>query len=311
MVSASAPGKVILFGEHAVVYGEPSLVAGIDKRVYVDAEKKGDRISIASDVGSSSFSLDEIGLPAQDELRYVKKAVELVFKRVDKRTGLEINITSEVPSASGLGSSASVSVATILAVSKLFDADLTLKEIAELGHRVELEVQGAASPTDSSVATFGGVLFIQPTEKKVDSIEADLSLIIGYTGVERSTKVLVERVKSLRDRYPGIVDPIIQDIGRLTREARTRLERGDDVGDLMNVNHGLLEALGVSTEQLSRAVHAARDAGARGAKLTGAGGGGCMIALAPNHQVEVTRAIEASGCSAIRASLSRAGVRIE
>ncbi len=312
MIKTSAPGKVILFGEHAVVYGEPSLVAALDKRTYVEAdEREDDRINITSNVDSRSLSLEDLSRGGEDPLRYVRKALDLVFERVEESTGLELKIRSETPPASGLGSSASVSVATILAVSKLLGADLSPREIADMGHRVELEVQGAASPTDTSIATFGGMLYVLPKEKRVETVDADLSLIVGYTGVERSTKVLVERVRALRESYPSIVDPIIKDIGKLTREARVRLDGGGEIGDLMNINHGLLEALGVCTEQLSRAVYAARDAGAQGAKLTGAGGGGCMIALAAEHQGEVMRAIEACDCSAMTSSLSREGVRIE
>ncbi len=298
-VEASAPGKIILFGEHAVVYGEPSLVAAIDKRVRVKVARASNKTRIRSN------------LSVKDDYRYVKKAVELVFDNLSKKCHLDIDIKSEIPVAAGLGSSAAVSVATILAVSKLLDGELTKKEIAELGHRTELYVQGAASPTDTAIATYGGVLYVQPKKKKYTRINAALPLIIGYTGIERSTKVLVENVRLLREKNPAIVDPLIRGIGRITKEAKMRLQRGEDVGELMNINHGLLEALGVSTEQLSRAVHAARQAGATGAKLTGAGGGGCMIALAPSNRSAVAEAIEGCNCRSFDSIISTKGVRLE
>lgn len=297
MITTSAPGKVILFGEHAVVYGEPALVCAIDKRVYVHALKVPSGLKITS--GKSK------------DLRYVKKAVELVFEHAGKKCGLDIKIDSELPPASGLGSSAAVSVATILAVSELLGAKLSKAEIAKLGHRAELEVQGAASPTDTAISTFGGVLFIQPKKQKYQRINAALPLVVGYTGIERSTKILVQNVRSLKEKFPEIVNPMIKDIGKITREAMRRLKSNQDIGELMDINHGLLDALGVSTEKLNKLVYAARKAGARGAKLTGAGGGGCMIAYTPKNAEKVARAIEACGCTALRAPISKEGARVE
>jgi mevalonate kinase len=320
MIVTSAPGKVILFGEHAVVYDEPSLAGAIDRRVYIQVERRVDRqIKIFSDDLSPkeiSFSLDKPCFMEKNdafaEFRYVKKAVELTFEHLKKDSGLELKIDSEIPPASGLGSSASVSVATILAVSTILDIELKKEEIARLGHRVELEVQGAASPTDALTTTFGGILYIQPRKQKHEPINVSLPLVVGYTGVERSTKILVENVRLLKERYPMIIDPIIRDIGRIVREAKTRLENNDkDIGELMNINHGLLEALGISTEKLSELVYTARTAGAAGAKLTGAGGGGCMIAYTPENAEKVIKAIKGCNCTALKAPISREGVRVE
>jgi mevalonate kinase len=297
MVAASAPGKVILFGEHAVVYGEPSLAGAISKRVRVEAARAPKGLRIYSDKSR--------------DYRYVEKAVELVFDHIGKSSGLSLRITSELPPASGLGSSAAVSVATIAATARALGCELSKEEISQLGHRTELEVQGAASPTDTLTATLGGILYIQPRKKKYTPVKASLPLVVGYTGIERSTKQLVEQVRALRDEYPEVVLPIIKNIGQITREAKERLEGGDDIGDLMDINHGLLEALGVGNELLSRLVHAARAAGARGAKITGAGGGGCIIAYAPGKTKEVLKAIEAQGCLALEAGIESKGVRLE
>lgn len=295
MITASAPGKVILFGEHAVVYGEPALAGAIDRRVYVRASKTARGLKIAS--------------AKSKDFRYAKKAVELAFSYAGRKCGLDIKIDSELPPASGLGSSAAVSVAAILAVSELLGVTLSKAEIAKLGHKTELEVQGAASPTDTAISTFGGVLFIQP-EKKYQRINAALPLVVGCTGIERSTKILVQNVRSLREKFPGITNPIIKNIGKITREARRRLENDKDIGELMNINHGMLDALGVSTEKLNELVYAARKAGAKGAKLTGAGGGGCMIAYTPKNTEKVARAIKKCGCTALKTRISGEGVRI-
>jgi len=314
MLTVSAPGKVILFGEHAVVYGEPALASAIDRRVYVRVEKADrDTVEVESrDLGSStSFSIDEAEKPApEDPFRYVKRAVQVVFEHTGERSGLKISIESELPPASGLGTSAAVSVSTILAVVRLLGKDIDTNTLADLGHRVELEVQGAASPTDTAMAAFGGTQFIQPG-KGFEPLEASLPLVVGYTGIERSTKALVDGVRRRREEYPGIIDPVIKAIGEITRKARDNIADGEDLGILMDMNHGLLEALGVGNERLSELVHAARRAGAEGAKLTGAGGGGCMIAYAPGNQDAVAEAIRACDCRVLKTSGGSEGARVE
>jgi mevalonate kinase len=301
MVTASAPGKVILFGEHAVVYGEPAIAAAIDKRIFVSAEERSD---------------DEIIVTSSHELRdgypYVKAAAELTFEYLGNRRGLDISIDAEFPPASGLGSSAAVSVATILATASLLGGEIGKKDLARLGHQVEKRVQGAASITDSSVTTFGGVLFIKPRLEVTEKITTgSMPLVVGYTGKGGSTKELVKNVSVLRESYPDAVDPIIHTIGQVTLAAKKVLKEEGDIGGLMNINHGLLEALGVGTERLSNYVYAARNAGALGAKITGAGGGGCMVAYVPQNRESVARAISDLGGLAIKASVEDDGVRIE
>ncbi|NOZ59258.1 MAG: mevalonate kinase [Euryarchaeota archaeon] len=315
MIVASAPGKVILFGEHAVVYGEPALVGAIERRVRVSARRlKEGVLRVYSDAlgEGREFSLDELQ-DAGGAFRYVKRAVGVAFEEAGESSGLELRISSELPPASGLGSSAAVAVATLKAVLALLGADVGAERLASLGHRVELEVQGSASPTDTAAATYGGVLFVRPG-RGIErlSLEGELPLIVGNTRKERSTKLLVARVRELREALPEVVDPIIGSIGRVTREARRCLEEGElsRVGMLMNINHGLLEALGVSTEELSRLVHIARSAGAEGAKLTGAGGGGCMLALAGERHGRVLEAL-GKRCEAMPAGVTFQGVRIE
>ncbi len=312
MVTASAPGKIILFGEHAVVYGEPSLAGAIGKRTFVNLEKRSDgNITINSNVSPYyiSFPLDE--LKSVKWFPYVVKAIDLSFERIGKKSGLSIEIPSEIPVASGLGSSASVSIATILAMHKAMGRNISNDELAKLGHKVEISVQGAASPTDTLIATFGGILFIEPEKQKYQRIDASIPLVVGATGIERSTKVLIENVRALKNKMPDVITPIIRNIGEITRRAKVVIEEGEDIGELMNVNHGLLSALGVSNLRLESLVFASLEAGASGAKLTGAGGGGCMIAYAPGNHKKVANAIEEYRCMAFESEITTEGARIE
>lgn len=300
-VTASAPGKVILFGEHAVVYGEPAIAGAIDKRIYATAAKRND---------------DVINVSSSHELRdgypYVKAASKLVFEYLGKSCGADIMIKAEFPPASGLGSSAAVSVATIKALLALLGEDVSKKDIAILGHKVEKNVQGSASITDASVTTFGGMLFIKPKLEVVEELEVgEIPLVVGYTGQSGSTKMMVEKVRALKEEHPDIVDSIIHNIGRVTLEAKTALIRGDYIGGLMDINNGLLEALGVGTKKLSTYIYAARGAGAKGAKITGAGGGGCMVAYAPDKQEKVAGAIKGRGGTPLIVSIESQGVRLE
>ena len=328
-VLASAPAKIILFGEHSVVYGKPAIAAAINLRTYVRAEfNDSGRIKIeARDIKTPglivSFSENEIYFEsdygkAAEVLSYVREAIELVREEANLNgRGITVSITSQIPVGAGLGSSAAVAVATIGAVSRLLGLELTKEEIGKLGHRVELLVQGASSGIDPTVSAVGG--FIHYEKGKFERLPfMELPIVVGYTGSSGSTKELVAMVRRTYEEMPEIVEPILTAMGELVEKAKEVLtsELEDEVklpklGRLMNINHGLLDALGVSTKKLSELVYAARTAGALGAKITGAGGGGCMYALAPEKQSEVATAITIAGGTPMITEISREGLRIE
>lgn len=312
MIRSSAPGKIFLFGEHAVVYGEPAVAAAVDLRATVTVEERDDdsvRVS-APDLGinSASLPLQKLGRghPDHPELDYVFRSVA----EMDVSLGVDVTVESEVPVGSGLGSSAAVTVATIHALARFTGRELSRGEVARRARSVEVDVQGAASPTDTHVSAHGGANIVHPDRNSHESVALpDVEFVAGDTGQRGSTAELVENVRVLKDRHDTITD-IIHAMGRLTEEGADALERGDTdaVGELMNVNHGLLEALGVSTPLLARLVHAAREAGSPGAKITGSGGGGCMVALDASG---VADAIAESGGRAIPLEPDTEGVRAE
>ncbi len=250
-------------------------------------------------------------------LSYVKKAIELTAGHIGELKGVDLTVTSTMPVGAGLGTSAAVSVATITAYSLALGHQLEQREIAKLGWRTELEVQGSASPMDTSISTYGGVIYIRRSgdHAYIRELKAPiLPVVVGYVPRETTTGVMVARVKRLYGRYPELVGGIIRSIGLLTETAVGALERGDieSVGILMNLNHGLLDALGVSTRLLNTMVYAAREAGAYGAKLTGAGGGGCIVALvSPEVSERVKTAISVVGGRAMDVKMGGAGVIVE
>ncbi|VUT26211.1 MAG: Mevalonate kinase [Candidatus Methanolliviera sp. GoM_asphalt] len=292
VIIASAPGKVILFGEHAVVYGKPAIAAAITKRIYV----KSRLIDSGSGIQISSKGKTE------STIEYVKRAIELVIgtKRMKKAKhgqGIEITIDSELPVGGGLGSSAALSVATIKSVSTLFGIDLEKEEIARLGKEVESKVQGASSGIDPFVSTYGGAIYYKDgrfskCRQQINPFSGHGSIIIGYTGSPSSTKNMIANVSHLREKYPKIIDRIFDAIGDISERAKIILEEDNlnenenELGSLMNLNNGLLESLGVSSFSLSNLVNASLLAGALGAKITGAGGGGCIFALSSGEDWE-------------------------
>ncbi len=327
-VTASAPGKVTLFGEHAVVYGEPALVASIGKRVYVTTELRDDdhvRI-VASDLQvpglTVTFTGEELIVETDygrtiSAVAYLKTAIDVVSKYLGVFKGANIVVRSEMPVGAGLGTSAAVAVATILSYSTALGYALKKEEVARLGWEVEKLVQGAASPMDTSITTYGGVIKVKLLSGNDYEVKAlprvsDLPIVIGYVEREARTKDLIAKVKSLKDRYPEIVDRIIRTIGLITEMAEAALIGSDliTLGELMNVNQGLLDSLGISNRRLSELIYAARSAGALGSKITGAGGGGCIIALAPGNQDAVEVAIRLAGGHAIKTSLGGPGAMV-
>ncbi len=298
MITCSAPGKIYLFGEHAVVYGQPAIACAVElrTRVTVSGSKK---MTITSDLGTTG--LDHETHP------YVSSAIEKLGAG-----NVIVDISSDIPVGSGLGSSAAVTIATLAAINLEFGLGHSNEELARMGHEIEQKVQGAASPTDTFVSTFGGVVEI-PSRKRLEMLEC--GVVIGNTNkgaTPKKTAKLVKHVADLRKEYPEVIDPIIRTIGSFSKKGEILVKKKDyiSLGKLMNVNHGLLDSLGVGTAELSALVYAARNAGAYGAKITGAGGGGCMVALTDSPG-EVASAIENAGGRAIISHFNSSGVKQE
>jgi mevalonate kinase len=282
----SAPGKVFLFGEHAVVFGKPGVAMAIRPRVYVTVRKA----KRTTDVKSPYL--------------------EECFRQMNVHGTLYVR--SLLPSASGLGSSAAVTVATLCAINDEFNLGHTREEVSTIAFEIEKKVQkGRASPTDTYVSSFGGLVLIDPKAKRRLPPQ-NFPLVIGNTGISHNTSRMVEMTAEFLRNSPEIALPILDAIEGTTRKALHVLNNPKELGYLMDVNHALLEALGVGHPVLSKLVLSARAAGAFGAKLTGAGGGGCMVALCPSRlRGRVAGAIKACDASPLITTIDTEGARKE
>ena len=321
-VEASAPGKIILFGEHSVVYRGPAVAVAIDRRARVVGEERGDgRIFIeAVDLGVAGFFEEggyrpvRGGMKGEVSLRAIMAAARHTMEHMGRGGGVSLKVFSEIPIAVGLGSSAATCVATVAALGALLGGGLSKEEICSLAFEGEKVIHGSPSGIDNTISTYGGILrYERAGGHRRFELVGELPLIVGNTGVRRSTRRMVERVRSLWEMERETVDGIIDLLSGISAQGLDALLRGDikRMGTLMNISHGLLSSLGVSSPELDRLVHAARDAGAIGAKLTGAGGGGCMVALAGEDSLgRVEEAIARAGGKPIRIKPSSDGVRV-
>jgi len=290
-------------------------------RAWAEVEDLPGRLEIdASGLGLHllGFSLDPLSgevlsFGSSRDALLANRYVTAVVKDLDCMD-LRLRVKSNIPIAAGLGSSAAIVVATLGALNEHMQLGLSYRDIAKRAHGIERAVQrGLGSPMDTALATFGGYQLVGEKAEAVDL--PPLDLVVGCTGRPHETGAEVAKVQELRLEYGDIVDHIFQAIGCVTAQAVPCIREGRlaDLGRLMNINHGLLEALGVGTRELAELVYAARGAGRSfGAKLTGAGGGGCMIALpSPECSEAACIAIQQAGGRAIPVATGCQGLRLE
>jgi mevalonate kinase len=294
---ASAPAKVMLFGEHFVVYGCPAILGSIDKRVSVTAKQtESAKINISSNMGFlASYSSESLEKPgpqfseAQNTLYPIYAAVHDVlrdhFEADGRHHGVEIDIKSDIPWGAGLGSSAASCVASVGAVKSLF-----LKPEKEWVYSralgAERIIHENSSGADCNISTFGGLIYyIKDTRNKKISSKAELSLVVLITGIKHSTRSQVSFVKNFRNQNRSLFNDLASRATRVCDKAVSAIRSGDIIklGELMNENHMLLKDLGVSNDEINDLIRFCLDNGATGAKLTGAGGGGSVVALLSNE----------------------------
>jgi mevalonate kinase len=259
------------------------------------------------------FELIQGGLNARRFLEPIHAISELARQGFHQERGLHIRIDSEIPVGVGLGSSAAIAVSTVAAVSKLLDREIDRDTIRDSVYRSEEMIHGTPSGIDQTVSTYGGII-IYARGKMIKHIRPrhPFSLIIGNTGKTRSTGIMVARVREQLNQDMPFKKEVMKSILSISHQAVQAVETGDfkKLGQLMNSNHELLQMIGASTVELNRLVLAARRAGALGAKMTGAGGGGCMAALSQRGKEQrVSRAIKRAGGMPYNVSIDEGGVK--
>ncbi|MCP4540221.1 MAG: mevalonate kinase [Chloroflexi bacterium] len=302
LVESSAPGKVILFGEHAVVYGKPAIAVPVTEvQVIVTAEPAptGSGLTLVATNLEKSVHLSTA--PRDEPLT---AAARLTLARLSiPEPDATLIISSTIPIASGLGSGTAVSTALIRTLASFLDHPLETSAISALAFEVEKIHHGTPSGIDNTVVAYEQpVYFVREQAIHRLDVNTPFTLLIGDTGVRSSTKKAIEHVRRGWKQDPARYNALFDQIGDIVDEARQAIETGDvnALGPMMDYNHERLIKLGVSCSELNTLVEAARFAGAMGAKLSGAGHGGNMIALVEDDVADqVTEALLEAGAKQV------------
>ena len=309
MGRGSGYGKVILFGDHFVVHGVPGIVSAIDSTADAEVRKAEDRITVRDErKGAKDYTERK---KAQQE-----ESIERMLRTLGIDPGkisLEIRLGGNLPSFSGIGASAASSVAIARAIADEFGMTLSDEKINDIAYEAEKAYAGTPSGIDNTAATYGGLIWFRrnlgegPNVIEKLSTRQPIEIVLCNTGIVADTKGMVAGVAERKKRNPKKYDSLFKQAEALAFTAREALQEFDlrKVGKLMNENHRLLQEIEVSCKELDYLVTLAREQGAFGAKLTGGGGGGCMVALTPRKELqeEVAAAMEKEKFQVLRTKI--------
>jgi mevalonate kinase len=297
-------GKAILFNEHFVVYGIPSIVSAIGNFTSAKVEPYDKPGFILSDKRPATPKYKE------DKLSQQKESFELMFKKMGldlTKKGVSIILEGNLYAASGIGASAASCVAVARALAESFELDLSDEQINEIAYEGEKGYHGTPSGVDNTASTYGGLIWFQKGEKNVIdrlALPNPVEIVIGNTGKVTDTKAAVDGVKQRKEKNPKKYQEVFDRAENIAYLAKRAIQdrSHQNLGKLMNENHKLLQQIEVSSRELDFLVTIARDAGAFGAKLTGGGLGGNMLALTPGKELQnkVATAIEKEGFQTVK-----------
>lgn len=320
-IEVSAPGKLMIFGEHAVVYGHPCIVTAVDQRIYLTAERNNSEEFVlnAPDVEVFDYKkpLSQIGkgeIP-KGALFIEAALMQMIKTRKINVTGLKVETNSEFKSTFGFGSSSASTVCLVKAVSELYELNFSNQEIFDLSFKTVLEIQGTGSGFDVASAVYGGTLYFVKGGEKIEELKLkNLPLIVGYSGVKADTVELINMVARRFENRKSRLNEIYNEIEAIVEKAKKFLisENLEEAGKLMNKNQKLLIELGVSIKKLDDMIDGAKNGGAYGAKLSGAGGGDCMICIGPSNKVlQIKNYIQKAKGEVLEVKCNANGVKIE
>jgi mevalonate kinase len=301
-------GKIILFGEHFVVYGLPAIASAIGDKTIANIEKAKKFELVDKRPATEGYKVTK-----KDEMDRSMKLI-LDFMKIDPvKTPVKITLSGNLFCTSGIGASAAMATSIARAFSEYFNLNLNDEQVNRISYEGEKGSAGTPSGIDNTCATFGGLLWFEKNlkggENRMELIKAKrtIEIVLGNTGISQETKLVVEDVKKAKEADPKKYEKIFSDYLKIVKEARGVLEKGDitKLGKLMDENHRLLMGMNLSCKQAEEIINIAKANGAAGAKITGTGRGGYVILLTPGKSVQdnIAKAIEANGYKTLKTEI--------
>lgn len=286
---ATAPAKVILFGEHFIVYGGKAILCAIDKKITVESELvNSSTIEIDSALGTISIPKNEPIKNVDATFRPVVFVAQKILQKFNSKSGLKTTIRSEIPPGVGLGSSSACCVAATSSISGLF-AKFSKEEILDMALEAEKTVFENASGADTASCTFGGIMEYTKQGTKNLNLAPKFQLVIANSKMVHSTSEVVSRVKQFKEKHPDEFSLLCQNESALIEASLEALKTNDleKIGEKMILNQAHLQKIGVSNQTLDSMVQSVKNT-SYGAKLTGAGDGGCIVVLVDESNLKYT-----------------------
>ncbi len=317
-VEASAPGKVILFGEHAVVYGMSAVAVAITQRSYCKIRINDfDSFTLSLEnygLSQSFLNLDEMSKKVDTKFQFIPNAISLFKAKFNlPHQFLNIQLSTSLWPMAGLGSSASVAVALAGALSGFYSLNLTSAVISDIAFELEKFAHGTPSGIDNSICTYGAGILYQKNRIQKFACPEKFQILITYSKEVRKTRKSVEKVRKFLEKSPRKINDLFDQIGTIAIEGVKAVVNGDlrSVGRLMNHNQRLLTELGISTPTIDELVEFSLSSGAYGSKLTGAGGGGCIITVGPPEILsDILNSLNLRGYESLISEIDPEGVKI-
>jgi mevalonate kinase len=322
MGKGSGYGKVILFNEHFVVYGIPAIASALGNKTDAEVVPTSDLTHSGSDgsMAGDGWVLED-NRPANpgyktEKFDHQKESIERVLKSADfdaTKNNIKITLGGDLKAVGGVGASAAVCVSIARALNEEFNLGFDDNRINEIAYEGEKAYAGTPSGIDNTASTFGGLLWFAknleggPNTMEKIKLKRPVEIVMGNSGLTANTKAAVTGVRERKEQKPAEYEKIFNESNELVLKAREKLDELnlEEIGMLMNENHRLLQAIEVSHEKLEKLVQIARENGAIGAKMTGGGLGGYMVALTPGPDIQekVAKAMENEGFEALRTKI--------